>query len=204
MAVVLEDGTGRATANTLALKATVTSFWADRGGHPTWDALASNLQDARVVIATDYLHTNPRYARIRGQKLLATQRLMWPRKNATMRDGTPLASNIVPQAWIDAVCLLAPIADSLPSLLPTLDRGGKIVSESLTGVGSTTYAEDAPAGKVIQYVDGILGPYLLAESGFDPSDFDTSLSMGASIGVPKVFDSEYFASGAADDASATE
>lgn len=204
MAVVVEDGTGLATANTLIAAADVTAFWADRGGNATWTALSSPEKDARVVLATDYLLTNPRYKRIRGTKKTATQRLMWPRTGCFERDGLEVPDDEVPQAWKDAVSLLAPLATSLPALLPDLSRGGRIKSEALTGVGSRTYADNAPVGTVIQYVDGLLLPFLLEPGEFDVSSFDGSQAIAGVAALPLVFESDYFGSGAAHDASATE
>jgi hypothetical protein len=204
VAVVVEDGTGKPDANTLIAAVDVTTFWADRGTNATWTGLSNAEKDARVVLATDYLLTNPRYKRIRGQRKTQTQRLMWPRIDCVERDGQAVPDNIVPQAWKDAVALLAPLATSLPTLLPDLTRGGRIKSESLTGVGSRTFMDDAPVGTVIQYVDGLLLPFLIEAGEFDMSSYSGAQAVAGVAPLPVVFDSEYFASGAADDASATE
>jgi hypothetical protein len=69
--------------------------------------------------------------------------------------------------------------------LPDLDRGGRITSESVGGI-STSYAADAPAGAVIQAVDGLLKPLLRCRRdsrgprwvGRDDSDYGADFALG--------------------------
>lgn len=188
MSFVVEDGTGLSTANALASVAFVDTFWTDRGGNAAW-AGATAVKEAAIVKATDYLMGQLRY-RWRGTKKTAAQALMWPRTGAYERDGQAVAETIVPARVQQAVAFLAPrlVGKALEVELPDLDRGGRVTSKSIAGVISTSYADDAPIGKVIQYVDGLLMPLL---HGSEQEVFAEGALEYARIGLPDIFQSDW-------------
>lgn len=189
MAFTVEDGSGLANATALVAVATVDAFWADRGGNATWDAIADipsgateeEQKQAAIVKASDYVRSHPGY-RWRGSKKTAAQRMPWPRTGAQERDGAEaLPDDAVPWQVVDAVCVLAPRAAAGENLFPDLTRGGQIASQTV-GPISTSYFKNAPVGKVLQAVDGLVAPLLRLGLSDDPIDPFFSI-----LSVPDVF-----------------
>ncbi len=160
MPLIVEDGSGKPDADVFADATYVTAYWAKRGGNAVWSANTAQ-QDAGCVEATEYLCTglfdwlgtaHP------------TARLTHPRLELTERNGNPVPSTIVHWRVKDAMARLAPRAIEAmlngTTLLPPVDRGGRILSESLSGVASVTYDPKAPAYAVQQDVMGLLWPLL--------------------------------------------
>lgn len=193
--LVVETGAANPLANSYIDVAGADAYWAARGGNATWDELIAEEKKARLIVAFDYIRGNPKY-RWRGTKVSAAQRGPYPRTGASERDGAAIASNEIPWQLPEAQCLLAPNITEVKAMLPELDRGGMLTSESLSGVYSASYEKGAPAGKTLQYLDGLLAPLLRSSREL----------MRPSYGVaklPDVFLSEHY-SGDTDDATTTE
>mgnify|MGYP005837354979 CR=1 FL=1 len=210
MALVKEDGTGRADANALADNTDVTAYYAARGGLPaTLTGLSTAQIDDKCVLATDYIKANPRYQRWRGTKKTYAQALMFPRTDCAELDGQAVPDDVVPARVVEAVCILAARTEDLATLLPDLARGGMVTSESLTGVGSTSYSEGAPIGTVLQIVDGLLAPLLKEDPIWGKMQPRPPVMTTLSSTVPELpdaFKADYYApySDSAVDASAPE
>lgn len=158
MTIVVEDGTGLATANALVAAATVTAY-ATSVGNTAWAAATTAAQEAAIVRATNYLRDETLWA-WRGQKKTYAQRMPWPRTGAQEQRGPAVPDDVVPWRVTDACCAAALLELSSPgSLQPKLARGGQVVSESI-GPISTSYAAGAPARDTITQVAGILAPLL--------------------------------------------
>lgn len=157
MAFTVEDGTGKNNANSLCDVATADAFWTDRG-NTDWSGQQSD-KEAALVRASDYVRNQSRYLWV-GTKKTYAQVMPWPRTGATEYSGQAIPDNVVPWQVQQAVAYLALAALTTPELQPTLEHGGKVRSESVAGVVSTTYADDAPVSDVIQFVDGLLQPLL--------------------------------------------
>lgn len=170
MAFVVEDGTGLATATSLLAAVDATNYWADRGGHAGWTPATTAQREAALVKASDYIRNQRRY-RWSGAKKTYAQTMPWPRASAVERDGQPVASTIVPWQVKEATAYLA-ARYLTEDLQPDLDRGGALLAETV-GPLSTTYAEDAPLGTILQVVDGLLAP--LTRGPLDPTSPDYSI-----------------------------
>jgi len=161
MTLVVEDGSGLPDANAYCDEAYVTAFWSLRGGNATWTAANAAQKTAGVVLASEYLGDLMQFP-YAGTRLGGG--LEWPREGATYRRGPEIPSNVVPGPVKNAVALLAPRAvEALTAgttLKPPAERGGAIASESLAGVGSVSYRDNAPAFTVHQDVLALLSPVL--------------------------------------------
>lgn len=155
MAFEVEDGTGSATATSLASVADADEYWTDREGTDSeWLALDEDVKQRRLVLGSDYLRSTRRYS-FTGTKKSVTQRQPFPRTGMYERGAGALPDDIIPRQAIEAVCYLAWGASSPTALQPDLERGGAIASESV-GPLSVSYRPDAPTETVIVVVDGIL------------------------------------------------
>lgn len=182
MALVVEDGSGKANANAFVTVEAVGDY-ATAIGNSSWGAAAQAEQEAAIVRATLYLRNEQRYP-YRGTKRSYAQRLPWPRTGAVEHRGLPVPEDAIPPAIADACCELAiRELDSPGSLQPDAARGGAVVSESV-GPISTTYAADAPTETVIRTVAGLLAPLLRCDGDTLPVPFvgGTETPLGVSVG----------------------
>lgn len=142
MALVVEDGTGKADAESYNSLSEVTTTLTKTGEETAWLALASDTireQVARKVTrAMDTEH------RFRGTKKKQEQALEWPKVDAFDDDGWPYPDDSLPARLKQAHAVLCAAA-SVPGadLQPDQTEPGAIESESIS-VGkisiSTTYA----------------------------------------------------------------
>lgn len=102
MALVVEDGTGLASANSYVALADFISYAAARLHRATVAAADDATRTAALITATQLIDT---YIRFHGSRLTTTQALEWPRSGVTDRDGNTITG--LPQRLLDATCELA-------------------------------------------------------------------------------------------------
>ena len=147
MALVVEDGTGKADANSYLSAEDATAYltvYATAGNLVTWTASAA--KDAALMVATQYLD-NEFAGQWRGVRTNETQALAWPRDGVEDDDGFGVDDDAVPQKLQDACAELALRVVLGDSLHPVETSPGAVQSESIT-VGpvskSKTYAGSRP------------------------------------------------------------
>lgn len=95
-------------------------------------------EDEKIIIllnkAMDYLET----INWKGKPTNENQPLSWPRKDI-VKDSRKISSDVIPQQVIDAQCYLAIHSNDI-DLLPVVNGGGEVLSESIAGALSVTYA----------------------------------------------------------------
>lgn len=131
MAIVIEDGTGKADAEAYIAVADADSYFSLRG-NTVWAALTTEAKEAALRLGTDYMEAMYS-AKWCGERATDTQALSWP------RTGTSAASDIVPLAVQRANAELA-VRASQGALLA--DAGAQVKSETV-GPISVTYADGA-------------------------------------------------------------
>ena len=151
MALIVEDGTGKANADAYVSVDALKAFCAARG-YETDDYDDSEFEPA-IRKATDYINTQFRF---KGARLNAAQTMEFPRSDLFDWSAHPVLG--LPKRVADACCDLAFKALAAP-LYQDQDRGGKVKSESVAGI-SVTYADDAPTGMVWQQANNYLQPYV--------------------------------------------
>lgn len=149
MALVVEDGTGRADAESYCSVATANAYHLARG-NAAWAALASDtLREQALRNATDYMAVYR--ARLAGYRLSSLQALDWPRYMVPMKDAflypggiSYYPSNSVPVGVQNACAELALKAAAGTDLTPDLDppvvreKVGPLETEYLPGTRQTT------------------------------------------------------------------
>lgn len=146
MAIVVEDGTGLADAETYVSVADCAAYLNARG-KAAWGLLATDAKEASLRLAADYLDAvyGPR---LQGYRLVVTQALLWPRTDVVFDnvwwDPAPL-----PVPLVRACCEAAALSGAGTDLFLPLDRGGRVV-EKLEIVGPITertrWEGSAPSG----------------------------------------------------------
>ena len=159
MAIVVEDGTGKADAESYVSVEDAEQY-ASLYGHEDFGAAAEADQEAalrRATRAIDALYGS-RFpgARLNGR----AQALQWPRSDAYDADGEEIASDEIPTEVVSATVEFA-IREltEAGSTMPDLERGGAIRSLKAGSV-SIEYAGNATARTVYSIVDGILATLL--------------------------------------------
>lgn len=153
MALIVEDGTGLADAETYASLADALTYLTRRQRHTDWAAVSDELKEAYLVTATDWIDC--RFSYLNGV-LVSTQALGFPRTGGV---GLPVA---VKNACIE----LADRARTV-SLMPdpTHDAGGRVL-RSAKKVGpiakETEYASGAIPLPAFPAVERMLAPYRVA------------------------------------------
>jgi len=173
VALVLEDGTAPAGANSYVTVAVADDYHSVRG-NATWTEASTSPDQgktAALIRATAAIDANYR-ARFPGVRTNGrSQSLEWPRAYAvtgtstatgTIADaeGWEIAANAIPQELKDAVCeaALRELVEA-GSMMPDLDRGGAI-RRMKAGSVEIEYGGNASAKTTYTLIDGILGKLL--------------------------------------------
>lgn len=153
MALVVEDGTGLANAESYISVADADTRHSTNLGNSAWTG-STTVKEQALRKATEYLEQRYR-TRWKGQRLNSTQALSWPRAWVEV-DGWYIDSDEVPTPVKNACADLA-----LKSLSETLnedqERG---VAREKVGPIETEYDPYSPQAKRYPAIDGMLAPYL--------------------------------------------
>lgn len=152
MAIIVEDGTGVAGANSYASAAAVTAYALDRG-----IALPASI-DAMIFRAMDYLESFS--ARFVGVKSDRDQSLSWPRDYVVI-DGFDYPSTLLPPALINALSELVievnagsdpfnPPIGSMPVIRERVE--GAVEVEYSDPVGQLAIAVTRPSMRLINHL----------------------------------------------------
>jgi hypothetical protein len=149
MALVVEDGTGKSTANTYVTLTEFETYHELRGNSEVEDATDDENEQA-LVRAADYLNT----LRWKGEKYSETQALSWPRAYVYDEDGNEVDEESVPAAVKNAQ-MEAALRELTPgTLIPDLSHGGKIKRRKIEGI-ETEYFGGA-GGTTFPLIKGLL------------------------------------------------
>jgi len=142
MALIIEDGTIVAGAESYVSAADATTYHGNRG-NTTW-AGTDTVKDAALLKAAAYLdgHYCKRFKGTKYQPL--DQNMQWPRIGVVI-DGFVLDVDVIPQRLKDAQCELALIALSA-DLAPSVSAG---IKREKVDVLETEYFAGAPAGTTV-------------------------------------------------------
>jgi hypothetical protein len=132
MALIVEDGTGLANAESYISEADADTYFTAYTGTTeatTWAAATTAGKEAALRIATQYLDVTYGH-RWRGVKGSSTQALSWPRDNATDDDGFAIDDESIPVNLERATAEVGArhLADT-SILLPDVDTSRSIKSE---------------------------------------------------------------------------
>jgi hypothetical protein len=169
MALTVEDGTGRADAESYISVAEATTYH-DNRGNAAWAALSSDTQREQMLRrATDYMVAMYR-ERWAGYRERPTQALDWPRYDVPMPDAAAMPDSmygayypytVVPEVVKRACAELALRAldgDLLADLEPP-------VIEETVGPITTRYAQGSRQTKAYPQIDAMLAPLLQGANG---------------------------------------
>ena len=159
MALEVEDGTGKATAESF-ISVTDASTYHTARGNAAWAALASDtVREQCLRKATDYMEQVYR-SRWQGCRVSETQALSWPRYNVEV-EGYAIDSDIVPTEIKNACAELA-LRASAADLNPDLTQG---VAREKVGQIEVEYDKASPQFTRYRAIDALLSPYLKAGGG---------------------------------------
>lgn len=156
MALIVEDGTGLANAQSYASVAELRAH-TPYGQYAIPVGATDEQLEAALIRGTAGLDATT-YLRLPGWRSTDAQALAWPRSGAWDRDGYPLAG--VPNP-IRLACMEAALVElsSAGSLLATQERGGQVKREKV-GPIEVEYQGYAPAATTYPTVTMILARIL--------------------------------------------
>lgn len=160
MALIVEDGTGKADAEAYCSVSDATSHHGKRGNADAWDAIED--KEAALRNATDYITAIYR-SQWAGMRATADQALDWPRMDVPW-DDSPIGvrpSNTIPTELKQACAELALRSASAPLLA---DLGRETLSERVDVI-SVTYAEGKTRQTHYALVNGLLRSMLVGGGG---------------------------------------
>lgn len=152
MALIIEDGSIVANANSYVNLATARAYATARGADlPTDDTAAEIL----LIKAMDYLES--KRAEYQGRKTSTTQSLQWPRYGVRI-DGISFSSSAIPSELTSAQIQLSMEANTGTDLMPTRSSG--FITKDVTGPLETEYSEKVGISITprISAVDALLQP----------------------------------------------
>ena len=169
MALIVENGTGLADAESYVSVADADTYFSKRG-NAAWAALATAVKEESLRKATDYMVETYRL-RWKGSRVNGVQALDWPRafvlradfQYAGMNGQTMIGgesfypSDVVPVEVANACAELAFRASSADLLA---DYGSQVKSETV-GPISVTYADGARQTVRYAAIDRKLSPFLI-------------------------------------------
>lgn len=153
MTIIVEDGTGLSTAETLTSVAEADTYHLLRG-NTAWAALSTSSKEMALRKANDYLRQAYRN-RWQGKRVKISQSCDWPRYDVLV-DGLFVSSTSVPSDIKDAAADLALRSTTL-GLNP--DQSRNILREKVD-VLEVEYVPYAPTVATMNSVEDLLRPYL--------------------------------------------
>lgn len=161
MALIVEDGAGRADAESFASVAEADTYHAARGQGDAWDA--ADDKEVALRLATDYLEQAFR-GRWLSFRTTAAQRLSWPRAWVTLPDAPYgygswaafVPNNVVPLE-VKQACMELALRTLSGPLAPDLTR--TTVMEKV-GPIEVQYNRSAPAFTQLRSIEMLLAPFL--------------------------------------------
>lgn len=151
MAIIVEDGSIVAGANSYVSEAELTAYAAERG------ITLSGTEEALLIKATDYLET----LEYIGDKKTADQDLQWPRENVRI-DGFQFPDDEIPKELKHAQMSLAASIDAGVDPMATIGRATK---REKADVLEVEYMDNASSTAIITSVQRTLRK-LLSGAGF--------------------------------------
>lgn len=128
MAIVTEDGTGKADAETYISVSDADTYHSDRG-NTDWAAATTATKEAALRVATAWIDGSFR-RRFPGTKGTKEQALAWPRDSAVDAEGWAIDEDEIPTALKHATAEAALREVQDPgSLSPDLSAAGSVQSE---------------------------------------------------------------------------
>lgn len=150
MAIVVEDGTQVAGANSYVSESELTTYASDRG------ITLSDSESVLIIKAMDYLNT----LRYKGERVADDQSLPWPREGVYV-DGVEIEKDEIPQRLKDAEMALALQIDSGNDPDSTLSQE---VKREKADVVEVEYQDGTSSAPVLRKVNNIIEPLVVAGS----------------------------------------
>lgn len=161
MALIVEDGSALATAESYISEVEADLYFENRGKSDAWDSIED--KEAALRLATDNME-QVYYNRWKGYRKTSTQRLSWPRFSVPIEDNMDWLSyvpdNIVPER-VKFACAELAFATPSGDLAPAQER-----AQSDVTVGPISVTYDSASAQATSYpaVDMLLAPYLKGSS----------------------------------------
>jgi hypothetical protein len=159
MALIVEDGTGLANAESYISVADADTYHTDRS-NAAWALLTTAAKESALRDATEYIDS---YYQFGGYRKTDTQALDWPRFECPKQDVSALAlvywlDTVLPRPLVRACAELALTASS-QDLTPDIDR---LTSREKLGPLEVEYSDAAAQYKKFRKIDLLLSELIVS------------------------------------------
>ncbi len=154
MALVVEDGSIVAGAESYLSVTDADTYWTEHGSPTAWTGATTAGKEAALRYATQWIDDNFSWT---GLIVSSAQVLDWPRQSVYDDQGRLVADTIIPQKLKDATAEMA--KNNIDSALAaTQARGGDVKSEKVDVI-EIVYMDWASPGVDYPYVEDMLRGY---------------------------------------------
>ena len=164
MALVVEDGTGKADATCYVSVATADAYWTDHGGPATWSGAAVPSKEAALLYATQWI--DGFFSWLAGP-LRPEQALDWPCSGFSDTRGRWVAAGTIPARLVAAVCEAAKVHLESNGLNASLKRGGRLRRVKASSI-EVSYSQGAPGGIQLPHVERLLSDFIVPGGAIRP------------------------------------
>lgn len=128
MALVVEDGTGKTTADAYISVADADTYHTNYGNPANWSSSTTAQKEEAIRLGTQYL--DALYGlEFKGQQRFETQALLWPRSYGTYRDGWAIPFDEIPTNLERACALAALKVRDGDTLLPDIALKDRLITK---------------------------------------------------------------------------
>jgi hypothetical protein len=165
MTLIVEDGSGLATAESFSSVTSANTYIENRyGAGTTWASKTDAQKEQYLRLGTEFL-VNQYRGRWKGEMKTTTQALPWPRINVTDEEGNTRSSSILPPELVYATVESAKRLSEGTTLEEDLKRGGHV---EMVQVGPITKKLSQSATPETRYtrIDRLLSGLLTSGTGY--------------------------------------
>jgi hypothetical protein len=159
MSLVVETGSGSATAESYISLANADLYFAAHGSPAEWTGLTDAAKESALRYAAAWMDEHYRWLGVISYPS-TPQKLDWPRAGVVDNEGRVIASDSIPQAIKDLQCEAA-LRHIKFAVNKSFERGGQIQSRSAQGA-SISYFGSASVTPADPYLDSLAAPYVAA------------------------------------------
>lgn len=160
MALIVEDGTGLANANSYAETADAIAYFADRGE-------VLDIQDSDMILGTEFLDVTYGSS-YKGNIMTETQALLFPRTTFYDNSGRKVEAGTIPKELITALYQAAKLSSTGTQLITGPTPESQLASFTKTVEGAVSKSESyfAPVNRSqTVYITGYIYPILDSVNG---------------------------------------
>jgi hypothetical protein len=165
MSLIVEDGTGKADAESYISVADATTYHTNMGNRDAWGSIGNEAAKEAVLRQATSFMSNRYFEQWMGYGTNLTQRLDWPRIGVYTRNRNVVANNAIPDQ-IKAACAELALRAASGELEPDMQQA---VKREKIGPIEVEYDQYSPDTPTYLRIDAMLAEFLSAGGASGPN-----------------------------------